>query len=128
MSKSEFGNSELYMTTREFADLVIEALNEQSYFKYDSVAHPQDIAYAFSTVGETIGSAMQWAIKQESQVKRQKNAVMKTGNLSKATKSYANTLPQDDEIAPALLEPGESVIPEDYQFDYSEWKYGRDQD
>jgi hypothetical protein len=81
------------MTTREFADLVVEALNEQKYFKHGEVAHPQDIAYAFSTVGETIGSAMNWAIKQEHDSAK-KNAVMQTGNLRK----YA--LPEDDEIAP----------------------------
>ena len=92
MSKSKYSDSPLYMTTRELADLVIEALHEQNFFKKDEVAHPQDIAYAFSTVAETIGSTMSWAIKQEHVDK--KNAVMQTGNLRK----YA--LPTDDEIAP----------------------------
>lgn len=81
MSKSKFGNSNLYMTTREFADLVIEALHEQNYFKHDDVAHPQDIAYAFTTVGETIGNAMSWAIKQEADYKK---AIMEPKNLRKA--------------------------------------------
>lgn len=104
MSKSKFGNSNLYMTTREFADLVIEALNEQNYFKHDDVAHPQDIAYAFTTVGETIGNAMNWAIKQElnainnGKIKRN---VMVPKDLQKVA------LPPDDEIAP---------------LSYSEWK------
>jgi hypothetical protein len=93
MSKIKYSDSNLYMTTREFADLVVEALNEQNYFKHGEVAHPQDIAFAFSTVGETIGSALYWAIKQEHESNK-KNAVMKTGNLRK----YA--LPEDDEIAP----------------------------
>lgn len=80
MSKSKFGNSNLYMTTTEFADLVIEALHEQNYFKMDDIAHPQDIAYAFTTVGETIGNAMSWAIKQEHNYKK---AVMEPKDLRK---------------------------------------------
>lgn len=95
MSKSKYGNSNLYMTTREFADLVVDALHEQNYFKRDDVAHPGDIAYAFSTVGETIGTAMTWAIKQEHELR--KEAVMKPTNLRKAA------LPLDDEIAPLDL-------------------------
>ena len=120
MSKSKFGNSNLYMTTREFADLVVAALEEQNYFKKDDISHPQDIAYAFSTVGETIGTAMYWAIKQEHEVsKKSKEAVMKTGNLSKNT---SHVLPIDDEIAPALLEKGEPLISHKDSLEYSEWK------
>ena len=107
MSKSKYGNSNLYMTTREFADLVVEALGEQNYFKHDDTAHPYDIAIAFSTVGETIGTAMQWAIRQE--VDYRKEAVMKTGNLRK------NALPVDEEIAPPTGG--------DYDSDYSEAKH-----
>jgi hypothetical protein len=95
MSKPKHGDSNLYMTTREFADLVIEALNEQKYFKHGEIAHPLDIAYAFSTVGETIGTAIYWAIKQENGPSK-KNAVMQTGNLRK------HALPIDDEIAPII--------------------------
>ena len=93
MSKSPYGYSNLYMTTREFADLVIEALEEQNYFKSTDTAHPYDIAIAFSTVGETIGVAMQWAIEQEHQVKSKKG-IMSGGDLRKSA------LPIDDEIAP----------------------------
>jgi hypothetical protein len=91
MSKSKYGKSNLYTTTREFADLVVEALNEQKYFKHGEVAHPQDIAYAFSTVGETIGSALYWAIKQEHESSK-KHAVMQTGDLKK---NVAETLNSD---------------------------------
>jgi len=105
MSKSKYGDSNLYMTTREFADLVVEALNEQNYFKHGDLAHPQDIAYAFSTVGETIGSALYWAIRQEHESNK-KNAVMQTGNLRK------HDLSEDQEIS--------SV--EEESLGYSEWK------
>ena len=107
MSKSKFGQSNLYMTPREFADLVVEALEEQHYFSEGDVAHPYDIAVAFSTVGETIGVAMQWAIKEEAVC--HKEAVMKTGDLRK------NALPVDEEIAPPTGG--------DYDSDYSEAKY-----
>jgi hypothetical protein len=82
MSKSKYGNSNLYMTTSEFADLIVNALHEQSYFNRDESAHPGDIAFAFSTMAETIGSTMSWAISQEHDSNK-KNAVMQTGNLSK---------------------------------------------
>lgn len=81
MSKSKYGNSNLYMTTTEFANLVVEALEDQNYFKKSDVAHPYDIAVAFSTVGETIGKAMEWAIKQEANYR--KEAVMRPKDLAK---------------------------------------------
>lgn len=109
MSKSKFGYSNLYMTTEEFASMVVDALDEQNYFKKGESAHPQDIAYAFSTVGETIGISMCWAIKQESQsIKKQ--AVMKTGDLRKSM-----VLPADDEIAPVT----------DDEAGYHEWRNSR---
>lgn len=103
MAKSKFGNSNLHMTTREFADLVIEALHEQDYFKVDETAHPGDLAIAFSTVSETIGTAMGWAIQQEAKVLKEtgKTAMMEPADLKKVA------LPIDDEIAP---------------LSYSEWK------
>jgi hypothetical protein len=103
MAKSKYGNSNLYMNTKEFADLVVNALNDQEYFKSGEVGHPQDIAYAFSTVAETIGSALAWAISQEAEVRKdtdKKNAMMQTGNLRK------NALPIDEEVAPPTQEGG----------------------
>lgn len=131
MSKSKFGNSNLYMTTREFADLVVSALEAQNYFKKSDVSHPQDIAYAFTTVGETIGTAMSWAISQESNDKNNsKEAVMKTGNLSKntsgswASASYSSNhvLPIDDEIAPSTIKSEEPLTSPKDTLEYSEWK------
>jgi hypothetical protein len=113
--------SNLYMTTEEFAALVVEALHEQNYFKRESKNHPYDIAISFATVGESIGTAMSWAISKEHQVKKDlKQAMMATGNLSKNI-SGSHVLPIDDEIAPALLQQGESIIPEE-SLGYSEWK------
>jgi hypothetical protein len=125
MSKSKFGDSNLYMTTKEFADLVITALEEQNYFKKGDVAHPLDIAYAFSTVGETIGTAIYWAIQQEHAVAKKK-AVMKTENLykSSASVSYSSNhvLPIDDEIAPSTIKSEEPLASPKDALEYSEWK------
>ena len=104
MSKSKYGNSNLYMTTDEFAKMVVDALDEQNYFKRGDAAHPHDIAMAFTTVGETIGIAMSWAIKQEHEF--HKEAVMKPTNLKKGV------LPIDEEIAPSTN-------------NYSEWKFNK---
>lgn len=131
MSKSKFGGSNLYMTTKEFADLVITALEEQNYFKKDYPAHPQDIAYAFSTVGETIGAAMNWAIKQEHEAKKElKEAVMKTGDLSKnisgswasASQSSEHVLPIDDETVPSTIKSEKPLVSPKDALEYSEWR------
>jgi hypothetical protein len=126
--------SNLYMNTTEFAALVVNALDEQDYFKKNAKAHPGDIAIAFATVAETIGSAMSWAIGKEHEVKN-KQAVMRTSTLAKnnsyndianssrVTFSPNTVLPMDEEIAPALLEDAESILPEDYSFDYSEYRW-----
>ena len=106
MSKSKYGNSHLYMTTRELANLVLETLHDQNYFNAEETYHPQDIAYSFATVAETIGSTMSWAISQEHNANK-KNAVMQTGNLRK------HALPIDDEIAPIT----------EYESGYSEYRH-----
>ena len=106
MSKSKYGNSNLYMTPVEFSNLIVEVLDEQNYFKKNEAAHPADICVAFSSAAETIGKAMDWAIKNESGVEKQ--AVMKSGNLRKGA------LPIDEEIAPTGG---------DYDSEYSEWKH-----
>lgn len=123
--------SNLYMTTEEFAALVVDALHEQNYFKRGSKNHPHDIAMSFATVGESIGTAMSWAISKEHEAKKElKEAVMKTGNLSKnisgswASASYSSEHlpPIDDKISPALLEKGQPLITEEDSLGYSEWK------
>lgn len=79
--------SNLYMTTEEFAQMVVDALDEQNYFKRGTKHHPQDIAYTFTTVGETIGQAMYWAIQREANLDKQKRAVMSPTTLKKDASS-----------------------------------------
>jgi hypothetical protein len=143
MSKSKFGGSNLYMTTREFADLVVTALEDQNYFRSTDPCHPQDIAQAFVTVGETIGAAMAWAIKEEHEAKNKlKESVMKTGDLKKNTPgswstsssstvnptvvtnnySYSHVHAKGDSILPPILKEEEPPITEEDSLGYSEWK------
>jgi len=135
----------LYMTTEEFAAMIVDALDDQNYFKKGTKNHPADIVAAFTSTAETIGTAIEWAIKKESEIKKdQKIGVMSNGDLNKNTSgswsassssttnptvitqtySYGHnhTLPQDEEIAPALLEEGEPLISPKDALEYSEWK------
>ena len=73
---------ELYVTTTEFAALIVNCLDEQNYFKRDVAAHPEDIANAFTTIGQTIGSALEWAIKTNHQ-NRDKYGMMEATTLKK---------------------------------------------
>lgn len=131
--------SNLYMTTEEFADMVIQALHDQNYFKKGGKHHPGDIVIAFTSAAESIASALEWAITQEGKVRKeqeqkQKLAMMQLTTLKKSTEhtypvnnsqvtfSPNTILPQDDEIAPALLDQGESVIDDEWVLGYSEWK------
>ena len=108
MAKSKYGNSNLYMTPRQLADLVVETMQEQNYFKADEPAHPEDIAHTMCVVAETVGAALSWAISEEhkavkeGKIQEPKQAYMKTKNLRKDV-----VLPVDEEIAPLT---------------YSEWK------
>ena len=97
-----------YMTTEEFADLVVQSLEVTHHFKRGELVHPEDIVSAFVTAAETIGIGAGAAGKKVWAA--EKKAVMETGNLRKAA------LPQDDEIAPY-------VESQDDFLGYSEWKH-----
>lgn len=48
------GNSpSWYMTTQEFADQVVQLLEDQDYFKKDYPVHPDDIVSAFTSTAES---------------------------------------------------------------------------
>lgn len=101
---------EWYMTTQEFADLVVGALDTTNHFKKGERAHPEDIVVAFVTHAEAIaigaGAAGRRVFERNQKIKE---ALMKDGNLRK------NALPQDDEIAPHV-ESQEDFL------GYSEWR------
>ena len=135
----------LYMTTEEFAAMIVDSLDEQNYFKRGTKNHPVDIVVAFVSTAETIASTVDWAIEKEQSMKlKEKLGVMTNGDLKKntsgswstsssstynptvATSNYSyghsHPLPEDEEIAPALLEEGESLITPKDALEYSDWK------
>lgn len=98
-----------YMTTQEFADLVVHSLEVTNHFKKDERVHPEDIVAAFVTAAETIAIGAGAAGKKVWAEK--KKAVMETKNLRK------QALPIDDEIAPYTENQDDTL-------GYSEWKSG----
>ena len=53
-----------YMTTEEFADLVVRSLEQTDHFKRDEPAHPEDIVVAFITQAEAIAIGAGFAGKK----------------------------------------------------------------
>jgi hypothetical protein len=51
-----------YITTDEFAKLVVDSLDEQNYFKKGESAHPEDIVIAFTSVSESIAKGAGFVI------------------------------------------------------------------
>ena len=43
-----------YMTTEEFAELIVTSLEQTNHFSRDELAHPEDIVVAFTTQAEAI--------------------------------------------------------------------------
>jgi|694.fasta_scaffold21492_9 hypothetical protein len=96
--------SNLYMTTEEFAAMVVDSLHEQNYFKKGSKNHPGDIVSAFTSTAESIASALDWAIRREHEAKTDKH---KEASVTYSTNKVP--LVQD------------KSLPED-SLGYSEWK------
>lgn len=88
-----------YMTTEEFAELVVHSLEVTHHFKRGERVHPEDIVSAFVTAAETIAIGAGAAGKKVWAA--EKKAVMQTGNLRKAQDNES----QDDFLG------------------YSEWKH-----
>lgn len=133
------------MTTEEFAAMIVDTLDEQNYFKKGSKNHPADMAFAFVSTAETISTTMSWAIKKVRDINLdQKMGIMNNGDLYKNTSGSWSTsssstanptvvtnnysyghkhpLPEDEDIASALLEQGERLVSPKDALEYSEWK------
>ena len=59
----------LYMTTEEFAAMIVDTLDEQNYFKKGIKNHPSDIMASFVSTAETIAATMEWAIEKVNDIK-----------------------------------------------------------
>lgn len=77
-----------YLTPQEFANIVIDSLEENGYFKRNEKAHPEDIECAFSTTASAVATSIGYIGRkiheqQISEDNKEKKAYMKTGNLAK---------------------------------------------
>lgn len=52
-----------YMTPQEFAEVIVDCLEEQNYFKRNEKAHPEDIVIAFTSQAEAIAKGAGFVIK-----------------------------------------------------------------
>lgn len=69
-----------YMTTQEFAELVVQSLETSNHFKRGERAHPEDIVIAFVSHAEAVAIGAGAVGKK---VSKEKKAVMETEDLSK---------------------------------------------
>lgn len=74
---------EWYLTVEEFANLVVQSLEETNHFKRGERAHPEDIGIAFATHAAAIAVGA-GAMARKMFESSNKNAVMQTGNIKKS--------------------------------------------
>ena len=88
-----------YVTPQEFADLVVETMEEIGYFKADEFNHPEDILVSFESVSHAIAAGMGYAGRrvwaaEDAAKKKMKQAMMQANDLKKVV------LPDDQELRP----------------------------
>lgn len=89
-----------YVTPQEFADLVVETMEELKYFNADEFAHPEDINNTFVVVAEALTKGMTHAGKRVFDSQKKKEDRLKKEAMMKPSFTKGVALPQDDEIAP----------------------------
>lgn len=73
-----------YLTPQEFADIIVDSLEDNNYFKRNEKAHPSDIEVAFSTTASAMAHAIEVIGKKINQEQRgSKQAMMKPSDLTK---------------------------------------------
>ena len=55
---------EYYMTPAEFAEVVINSMEELEYFKRNQKAHPEDIALTFVTQAHAVAKGADYVISR----------------------------------------------------------------
>ena len=111
-----------YLTPQEFADIIVDSLESNNYFKRDEKSHPVDIEAAFSTTASAVATAID-AIgkKMHEEAKRtasEKHAMMQPKDLKKAGSISVSS---SDNI---FLTNSTVTLPES-DIDYLETKYGK---
>lgn len=75
-----------YLTPQEFANIIVDSLEQNNYFKRDEKAHPVDIEAAFSTTASAVATAIDAIgkkIHNEQMNESNKKAMMQPTDLTK---------------------------------------------
>ena len=111
-----------YLTPQEFADIIVDSLENNNYFKRNEKAHPVDIEAAFSTTASAIATAIDAIGKkmheESTRTASEKHAIMQPKDLKK---SGSINVSSSDNI---VLTNSTVTIPES-DLDYLETKYGK---
>ena len=110
-----------YLTPQEFADIIVESLEDNNYFKRNEKAHPVDIEAAFSTTASAVAHAIDAIGKKiHEEGKRtasEKHAMMQTKDLRKSDITVST--------GDNLTFSGSTVTIPESDIDYLETKYGK---
>ena len=105
-----------YLTPQEFADIIVESLEDNNYFKRDEKAHPVDIEAAFSTTASAVAHAIDAIGKKIHDAEHSdKKAMMQPTDLTKNI-----VISSSDNI-----KLQRSTITEGSDLGYLEHKYGK---
>ena len=107
-----------YLTPQEFADIIVDSLESNNYFKRDEKAHPVDIEAAFSTTAVAVAHAIDAIgkkIYESEKGEDRKKAMMEPTNLSK---NVTITSSSNVKMHPSTITEGSDL-------GYLENKYGK---
>ena len=108
-----------YLTPQEFANIIVDSLEDNNYFKRDEKAHPVDIEAAFSTTATAVAHAIDAIGKKiHDEERNEKKAMMETKDLKKAENIV---LTSGDNITVTNY----STITPETDLGYLEHKYGK---
>jgi hypothetical protein len=108
-----------YLTPQEFADIIVNSLEDNNYFKRNEKAHPVDIEAAFSTTASAVAHAIDAVGKKiHDAEKADKKAMMTNKDLQK---NITITSSSNVEVIPSTISYGA----EDAVDHYFEQKYGK---
>lgn len=97
----------LFLTTKEFSEILVNAIVANNYYSENEMVHPEDLAEVFATTARTIGVSLS-DISRRKRI-APKKAIMEATSLRKNIgKEYSNSLDEDTSLG------------------YSEAKYSRE--
>lgn len=110
-----------YLTPQEFADIIVDSLESNNYFKRDEKAHPVDIEAAFSTTASAVATAIDAIGKK-----------MHEESIRTASEKHAMMQPKDLRKTDVKISTSDNItfsestvtIPKS-DIDYLEAKYGK---